>query len=141
MSAENLELVRSIFAARERGDFSDAAWAHPEIEYVIADGPNPGTFTGLAEMSQGMRDFLGAWEDLRNVADEYRELDQERVLVVGHATGRGKRSGIELSDLSSRWANVCHLSDGRVTKIVAYFDQDRAFADLGLTPDTATPGP
>src|SRR6516162_9656101 len=29
----NVELVRSIYAALERGDFALAEWAHPQIEY------------------------------------------------------------------------------------------------------------
>jgi ketosteroid isomerase-like protein len=134
MSA-NLDLVRSIYAAQERGDFAAADWAHPEIEYVIADGPSPGTWTGLAEMAEGQRDFLGAWEDFRLLVDECRELDDERVLVLLRVSGRGKTSGLELEGLRTQAATLWHVDDGKVTRLVAYFDRDRALADLGLAPE------
>src|SRR5258708_39397230 len=93
--ASNLDLVRSIYAAWERGDFGSAQWAHSEIEYVMADGPQPGRWTGLAGMAEGMRELLSAWEGYRVEADEYRELDDGRVLVILHAGGRGRTSGLE----------------------------------------------
>ena len=138
MSSANLDLVRSIFAAWEKGDWHSAEWAHPEIEFVLADGPEPGTVKGLPAMTSGWRGFLAAWEGYSVQADEYRDVDDERVLVLLHAGGRGKTSGVELGLTSEKGANVFHIRRGKVTRLVIYFDHDRALADLGLTPDTGT---
>jgi ketosteroid isomerase-like protein len=134
VSRENVDLVRSIYAAWERGDFSSAEWAHPEIEYVISDfGPASGTWTGLAGMAEGFRGILGAWDEYRAEADEYRELDSERVLVLVHMSGRGKTSGLDLGRLRAKGANVFHVRGGKVTKLVLYFDREQALAELGLS--------
>jgi ketosteroid isomerase-like protein len=136
MPSSNLDLVRSIYAAGERGDFSSAAWAHPEIEFVLADGPVPGRWTGLAGMAEGFRTFASAWEELRFEADEYRALDDDRVLVLYRwSGGRGKASGVEVGQIRSEGANVFHVRGGKVTRMVNYLDRDRAFADLGLAPE------
>ena len=131
MSA-NLDLVRSIYADWERGDLSGADWAHSEIEFVIADGLEPGSWRGLAGMAEGTKGLLSAWEDYRVEADEYRELDDERVLVFIRQSGRGKTSGFEFGETGTREANLFHIRDGRVTRLVLYEDRDRALADLGL---------
>jgi ketosteroid isomerase-like protein len=130
--SENVDLVRSIYADWERGDFSNAEWAHPEIEYVRAEGPEPGTWTGLGGMAEGARVYLDAWEDLRIVVDEFRELDDGRVLAFDHRIGRGRVSGLELGQMRTQSSHVFHVRDGKVTKLVIYLDRDRALADLGL---------
>jgi ketosteroid isomerase-like protein len=139
MASANLDLVRSIQAAWERGDFSSVEWAHPEIEFVIADGPTPASWTGLNGMAEGWRDFLSAWEEFRIEVDEYRELDAERVLVLVHFTARGKTSGLELGQMRAKGAELFHIRGGKVTRAVAYWDRGRALADLGRTPEAGSP--
>jgi ketosteroid isomerase-like protein len=131
----NVSLVRSIYAAWERGDWTSTEWAHPEIEFVMADGPSAGSWTGVAGMIEGWREFASAWENYSLKTDEIRELDDERVLVLHHRGGRGKTSGLELGQLS-RGANVFHLHGGKVMKVTAYTDPEHAFADVGLTSKT-----
>jgi hypothetical protein len=73
MSPANMDLERSIFTDWERGDFSSAEWAHPDIEYEYAGGPEPGRWSGRTHMADAWRDFLRAWVDFRSEAEEYRE--------------------------------------------------------------------
>jgi hypothetical protein len=73
---ENLDRVRSIWAVWERGDYSSTGWAHPDIEFVIADGLATGRWTGLTGMAEGWREFVCAFAEFRSEADEYRETDQ-----------------------------------------------------------------
>ena len=127
-----MDLVRSIYAAHERGDFSSVEWAHPKIEYMVADGPEPGSWSGLAGLAEVARGLLNAWEGYRAEAEEYRELDDERVLVLVRRSGRGKRSGVDLETIASEGAVLYHLREGKVAREVVYWDRDRALADLGL---------
>ena len=130
---ENLDLVRSIYAAWERGDFGSAEWAHPEIEFVMADGPSPGAWTGPRGMADGWRDWLTAWTDVTIDIEGCRALDDERVLVLVRYSGRGKTSGMEIGQVRTTGATLFHVRSGKVSRLIFYLDRDRALADLGLT--------
>jgi ketosteroid isomerase-like protein len=130
--SENLDLVRSIYADWERGDFSRTDWADPEIDYVVVEGPSPGSWRGLAAMSGAYRDWLSAWEDWTAEPEKFRELDDERVFVTVTSSGRGKSSGLAPGQLFAPGANLLHVRDGKVTRLVIYWNRERALADLGL---------
>jgi ketosteroid isomerase-like protein len=134
--SENLDLVRSIYAAWERGDYSSGAWADPAIECVIADGPTPGRWKGRTGMAEAWRDFITAWEDWRVKADEYRDLGGEGVLVLESRSARARLSGLEVGRTTgqtlSEGASTFYIRGGKVTRFVTYFDREHALADLGF---------
>jgi ketosteroid isomerase-like protein len=128
----NLDLVRSIYADWERGDFRETDWADPAIEVVWPDGPIVGTWSGLANAETGWREFLASWDDYRVAAEEYRTPEDDLVLALVTYTARGKTSGLEVGLVRADGANLFDMRDGQVTRLVLYWDRDRAFADLGL---------
>jgi hypothetical protein len=55
-----------------------------------------------------------------------------RILALLDLIGRGRASGVEIARARARADNPFHICDGRVTRLVLYFDGEHAFADLGL---------
>jgi hypothetical protein len=135
MSPTNVELVRSVYQTWERGDFGSAEWADPEIEFIFADGPDPGIWTGLDGMARAQRDFLASWDGWRIEAEVYRVLDEERVLVFARMSGRGRTSGLDLAQMQNRGATLFHLRGANVKRLTLYWDRQLAFTDLGLSPE------
>jgi hypothetical protein len=129
---ENLVLVRAILAEWERGNFSSVEWAHPRIEFAVIDEPGAQLDRGVAAMAHRWREFLAAWDDYRVEAEEYRALSEGRVLVALRAQGRGRSSGLEIGATSGsrRSATLFHLRGGKVTRLIPYFDRERAIADV-----------
>jgi len=131
--SENRDLVRSIVADWKRGDFGSVGWADAEIEFVIADGPEPVSLRGLRATLEYWREFLSSRTDYRLVGDGYRELNPERVLVLVHASGgRGKTSSVELGHHGGGGVLIFSVRADKVTRLVTYFNRERALADFGL---------
>jgi hypothetical protein len=130
--SENLDLVRSIYAGWERGDFGSTEWADPEIECIFPDGPSPGSWKGVAGMAEANRDFLSAWEEFRFEGTEFRELDGARILALFNRSGRGRASGVQLGQMRSQGAGLFEVHGSRVTRMILYAEREHALADLGL---------
>jgi ketosteroid isomerase-like protein len=130
--SENLDLVRSIFAAWERGDFSSTDWAATNIVWVRPDGPDPGEWSGLKAIGEGWGQWLSMWEGFRVEPEAYRQVDDQQVLVLVTFCGRGKSSGLEVGQATQKGAGMFRIREGKVTFFVTYWDRDRALADLGL---------
>lgn len=129
---ENLDLVRSICAPWARGDYGGAEWAHPEIELVVVDGPVPGVWRGLAEMGEGSRAVLGPWEDLRVDVKLYSTLGDEYIIGVVQGTVRGATGEPQRLHVSTSSAILFRVQDGKVVRLVVYWDAARVLGQVGL---------
>ena len=67
-------------------------------------------------MERATRGVFGAWDEHRTEADEYHELNAERVLVLCTISGRGKTSGLSMR---AEAAIIFDLRDGKVTRCVS----------------------
>jgi hypothetical protein len=75
---------------------------------------------GARRRPEGFREFFSAWADARVEAEQFRELDGGRVLVLFHGAGRGKASGITLPSDELR-AHFFHFREGKITRFLTYF--------------------
>jgi len=108
----------------------------PEIEMIVVGGPEPVRWIGRESVRAQNKSFSSVWGDYRVEAEQVRELDDERMLVLTRYSGRAKTSGLEVR---TEGAHVLHVRDGKVTRYVRYWDRDRALADLGLASATDSP--
>jgi ketosteroid isomerase-like protein len=131
MSQENVELVRSaleVGAARGFDAVSDLC--DPNIECSPpANSPTAGTFRGLDEIRALISEWRDQFEDFG--FDPERLVDAgDRVVVFGHQHGRGRASGV---DISESQVHVYTLRDGRILRWQMFHDPRLAFEAAGLS--------
>jgi ketosteroid isomerase-like protein len=130
MSQENVEIVRRIFEEWERGNFSKADYLDPDVRFRWV---NPilvsrGETRGLAELAEGVKEFLKAWEGLTARAEQIIDAG-ETVVAIEEWRGRGKASG---APTQVHQASVWTISDGKVIRVVVYADRAEALEAAGL---------
>jgi len=69
------------------------------------------------------------WEELQNVAAEFRDLG-DRVFVLGRLTGRGKGSGVPVDQ---HYAGIYDFRGDRVWRYRVYFDRAEGLRAAGLS--------
>ena len=131
MSQENVELVKSLFAAFADRDFDAAAKVlHPEIEIhpAIVGGPEGIVYRGWNGNRQFWADIDATWSEFRIETQEFRDLG-DQVLVLGRAFAHGPGSGITL-DQASAWIAAVRLS--RIVRFQSFSTQREALEAAGL---------
>jgi len=136
MAQENVEMLRSVYEAFNRGDFEAVMRAvHPDIEFVRFGGQSP--VRGPAALREWMEP--DAFEDQRFEPLDFTS-NGNKVLVRHHFTGRGAGSGMAL-DFTS-FAVFTLDDDGLVTRLEAFFpyEETEALEAVGLSEQDAHVG-
>ena len=131
MPESNVEIVRTGLDAWNRrdveaiGDVLDS-----DAELVPMRAVFEGTvYRGVDGLKSLLKDMSEDWEDFHIEADELREIDESRVLILGRMQGRGRASGMEI-EAPAAW--VCDLREGKVTRVQFYAHEEAARDDLAL---------
>jgi ketosteroid isomerase-like protein len=132
MSQQNVEIVRGVFAAANRGDRETAfGFADPAI---VVDATrrvfNPMTYVGIEGLGRMAAEMDEVWEAFRLEPIDFIDAG-DRVVVIGRLVGKGKASGAEVGQPI---AGVWSVRDGRIVRIeVGYTDRREALAAAGLS--------
>jgi ketosteroid isomerase-like protein len=107
-----------------------AALATPDFEYypAIVRTVDGGGYRGREGVERFRIDAEEHWQDLRNIAEEFRHLG-DRVLVLGRLKGRGKGSG---AAVDQPCISILDFRGERVWRARVYLDHAKGLRVAGL---------
>ena len=131
MSQENVEVVREALAAFDSAGLDGlAAFWHPAIDWRAIEGApdDVGPFSGRDAMRRYYGEWLEMFDDARNEAEEFIEAGNQ-VVVLQHASGRSKRTGMAVD---MRYAVVYTVQGGKIVRGREYATRAEALKAVGL---------
>jgi ketosteroid isomerase-like protein len=137
MSEENVEVVRRIVDAHQRGDFATVYAAYdPAIEWRTGDARAAqwSDFEPVYHGHEGVRTFWRTWFAAWETVDfEYEEFIDagDQVLSILSQRMRGRTSGVELEWHS--YGQVWTIRDGKVIRVQFFANRDEALEAAGLS--------
>jgi uncharacterized protein len=134
MSKENVEAVRAMMEAYDRGDFETCFdYIDSEVEWGpagrLAQISGEETVHGHDGVREFFRQWLGTWEDYSLSVERYVEAGQ-RVVVLQIERGRGKVSSVPVE---RKLASIYDLDEGKVKRMRGYDSWEEALEAVGLS--------
>jgi ketosteroid isomerase-like protein len=131
MSQENVEIVRRMNAAFNRGDLDEAYgfYEPTAVWHSRADEPDTGDYHGLDAIREMALMWVGMFDEFRFDLEDYVD-GGDWVVTSGWLCGRGRESGAEVRE---RYAWVVRLRGGKLAEIWEYRDHAQALEAVGLS--------
>jgi ketosteroid isomerase-like protein len=134
MSQENVEVVRRVIEAHDRGDFATVLAAYdPGIEWHLARALAGFDFEPVYHGHEGVRAFwrqwFAAWETASFKYEEFIDAGDSVVTILSQRM-RGRTSGIELEWNS--YAQVWTIQDGKIVRVEFFPTRSEALEAAGL---------
>ena len=129
MSRENVEIVRRMNAAFNRGDLDEAFgfYEPTAIWHSRGDEPDTGEYHGLLAIRQMARMWQSMFAEFEFELEDYVDAG-DRVVTSGWLCGRGRGNG---ADVRERYAWVVRMHDGKLAEIWEYRDRSNALEGRG----------
>lgn len=103
----------------------------PEAEWIPITAVLEGTnYQGEAEIRRWMEEMKRQWEFYETRPEEFLDLGDDRVLVLGTWRARGRGSGVELDSQPAAW--LIRIEAGKVIRMQTFTDRLKAFEAAGL---------
>ena len=135
MSQENVEVVRAIYEDWLRGDYeavfaridADIEWFAP-TDISASGEPGSGLSRGHHGIRKSLARWIGEWDDFSFELRRLIDLGDD-VLAEGWQRGRGKTSGVEVSEeIFSVWT----IRGGQAVRQRMFRDRAQALEAAGL---------
>ena len=134
MSQENVEIIRSLYAKMERGEFPDR---EPELrDFFVSDVewhtrddlPDAGIRRGYEGLARLRAEWTDAFDDFHYALDELIDAG-DHVVAVARLCGclRGSGHPVEVEE-----TQVWKMREGRATEVRAYLTRTDALKAVGL---------
>ena len=133
MARDKVDVVKRVVEASNRRDV-DGAFAElvtPDFEWhpAIVRALDGAVYRGREGVERFAADTSENWEELQNVAAEFRDLGG-RVFVLGRLKGRGKGSG---APIDHPYVGIDDFRGDRIWRYRVYFDHAEGLRAAGLS--------
>jgi uncharacterized protein len=131
MSEENVEIIRKVYEATNRGGFrATEPYVHSEVEFhTYAQSPEAGVYRGREAVLKYNEDLFGQFESVRFEVEELVDAgDRVVVVTTQHAVPKGGQE-----EMNVRISEVWVIRDGLLAERRSYSTRQEAFEAAGLS--------